>query len=134
MDFMSPEKRSKIMSSIRSKDTQPELMIRRLIHSMGYRYRLHNKKLPGKPDLTFSSRRKVIFVHGCFWHQHKECGHGKVPTSRVDYWKPKLEKNVKRDIENQKKISAAGWDYLVIWECEIEDIESVIVRIKNFLE
>lgn len=134
MDFMSPEKRSKIMRSIGSKNTKPELAIRHLVHSLGYRYRLHNKKLPGKPDLTFSSKRKVIFVHGCFWHQHKDCSAGKIPASRIEYWKPKLERNVTRDIDNQRKLAESGWDVLIIWECEIENIDLIIKRIKEFLE
>src|ERR1700761_3512616 len=96
-DHLSPERRSKKMSRISSKDTKPELVVRRLLHGLGYRYRLHRKDLPGKPDLVFTKRKKVIFVHGCFWHQHSECREGRIPGSRLDYWEAKLKRNVERD-------------------------------------
>ena len=123
------------MASIRDKGTKPEMVVRRLIYSMGYRYHLHRKDLPGKPDLVFAGRKKVIFVHGCFWHQHDDpkCKIRRIPKSNKDYWIPKLERNVKRDAENIKALSEMGWDILVIWECEISDLERLSNKIRDFL-
>lgn len=121
------------MAKIRSCDTKPELMIRSLLHRLGYRFRLHLSTLPGKPDLAFPSRRKVIFVHGCFWHNH-DCNVGHVPRSRSDYWKEKFERNKRRDEENSRKLDQLGWDHLVIWECEIKDLVAVRERAEAFLE
>lgn len=123
------------MSRIRSKNMKPEMVVRRLIHSLGYRYRLHRKCLPGKPDLVFGPRRKVIFVHGCFWHQHDDpaCKIARLPKSRVDYWQPKLEKNVARDKEHFAALVEAGWDVLVIWECETKDLVQLEKVVKAFL-
>ncbi len=134
MDRISPEKRSKLMSKIRSKDTKPEMAIRRLVFSLGYRYRLHDRRLPGKPDLVFQSRRKVIFVHGCFWHQHESCRGGRLPKSNIQYWQPKLEKNVLNDKKNQRELLKNGWKVLVIWECEIKEVGYITEKIINFLE
>jgi DNA mismatch endonuclease (patch repair protein) len=125
--------RSENMARIKSKDTQPELVVRRAIHAMGYRFRLHSGKLPGKPDLVFPSRRKVIFVHGCFWHQHAHCMEGRVPKSRQDYWIPKLAKTKSRDSENISAIEALGWKCLVIWECNVEEARFADV-IRAFLD
>jgi DNA mismatch endonuclease (patch repair protein) len=133
MDTVTSEKRSEVMSKIRSKDTRPEMLIRKLIFSHGYRYRLHYKNLPGKPDIVFPSRKKVVFVHGCFWHQHNKCRDGKLPKSKLSYWKPKLEKNVFRDKDHQVKLKKLGWQYLIIWECELKDIVSLENKIINFL-
>ena len=123
------------MSRIRSKNMKPEMVVRRLIHSLGYRYRLHRKSLPGKPDLVFGPRRKVIFVHGCFWHQHDDpaCKIARLPKSRVDYWQPKLEKNVVRDKEHIAALVEAGWHVLVIWECETKDSVQLEKVVKAFL-
>lgn len=134
MDIISPEKRSKIMRSIKNKDTKPEMIVRRLVFSLGYRYRLHVKNLYGKPDLVFRKRKKIIFVHGCFWHQHQECRNGKLPSSNLEYWRPKLEKNKLNDKKNQSLLVEDGWEVLVIWECEIKDINALKKRIINFLE
>ncbi|ACS38034.1 very short patch repair endonuclease [Methylorubrum extorquens] len=130
-----PEARRKIMSAIRSKDTKPERSVRRLAHSLGYRFRLHGKDLPGRPDIFFPGRRKAIFVHGCFWHQHPsdECRPSALPRTRRDYWVPKLERNVARDARNMTDLAAAGWDALVIWECELSDLEAVADRLRRFL-
>src|ERR1700731_843549 len=117
----SAAERSENMSRIRSKDTAPELCVRRLAHAMGYRYRLHGKELPGTPDLVFRSRRKVIFIHGCFWHQHGQCRAGRIPRSNADYWIPKLTRNIDRHRVAEAALNKAGWTVLVIWECEIKD-------------
>ena len=122
------------MRLIRATDTKPEMAVRRLVHSMGYRYRLHCRQLPGAPDLVFAARKKVIFVHGCFWHQHARCNDAKPPRSRLDYWQPKLEKNRRRDRANQRKIRAAGWDPLILWECQLKDLGALSGRLREFLE
>lgn len=134
-DPLSREQRSERMSRVRGKHTKPELVIRRLVWSLGYRYRLHSKKLPGRPDLVFLGKKKAIFVHGCFWHQHGEnCRQYRMPRTRLDFWLPKLEGNKQRDVNNQQLLHEMGWDYLVIWECQIKAKEEVAQRIINFLE
>src|ERR1017187_4851135 len=124
--------RSANMRAIRSKDMLPELTVRSLVHKLGYRFRLHRKDLPGKPDLVFAARRKVIFVHGCFWHSHN-CKTAHVPKSNPDYWGPKLQRNQARDRKNSEALRAAGWAALVIWECELKDRGLVAGRVKKFL-
>src|SRR5882762_10482633 len=114
-DKLSPKRRSENMRRIKSKDTNPELLVRRLVHSLGYRYRLHGRNLPGKPDLVFGSRRKIIFVHGCFWHAHT-CKVAHIPKTNTPYWNPKLLRNQARDKKNIETLKADGWDVLVIWE------------------
>lgn len=123
------------MSLIRAKDTGPEMVVRRLLHSMGYRYRLHDRRLPGCPDLVFHSRRKAIFVHGCFWHRHNDstCKLARLPKSRSEFWIPKLETNAARDQKNQGKLRELGWDVLVIWECQIKDRTLLSAKIESFL-
>lgn len=120
------------MRAIRSKNTVPEIKVRSLVHRLGYRFRLHRKDLPGKPDLVFPSRRKVIFVHGCFWHCH-DCGTAHIPKLNQDYWVPKLQRNRSRDSEHLTSLAAIGWNALVIWECEIQDSQALTSRIKRFL-
>jgi DNA mismatch endonuclease, patch repair protein len=136
-DVFSQEKRSQVMRNIKSRDTKPELMVRKLVHSLGFRYRLSDPKLPGRPDLTFKSRKKVIFVHGCFWHQHDspDCRVGRIPKSRQDYWIPKLRKNVLRDQENKSALISNEWGVLEIWECETKsrNREKLISTITDFL-
>lgn len=122
------------MAAIRATDTRPEMAVRRLVHRMGYRFRLHVSGLAGKPDLVFPSKRKVIFVHGCFWHVHEGCPHLRPPKSRVGFWLPKLEGNRERDLRVQRELAMAGWDVLVVWECEIADPETLGRRIRLFLE
>lgn len=120
------------MRAIRSKDMRPELAVRSLVHKLGYRFRLHRKNLPGKPDLVFASRRKVIFVHGCFWHSHNcKIAHG--PKSNLQYWGPKLEHNRTRDQKNIDALRADGWKTMVVWECEIRSVRTLEKRIKAFL-
>jgi len=133
MDKLSPERRSANMARIRSQNTSPEVSLRKVIHRLGYRFRLHRNDLPGKPDLVFPSRKKVIFVHGCFWHQHSECREGRVPGSRLEYWVPKLRRNQERDVLAQSSLKEQGWGYLVVWECELKDITAVLKRVRGFL-
>ena len=133
MDRISTERRSANMRSIRSKDTSPEVALRRLIHGLGYRFRLHRKDLPGRPDMVFPGRRKVIFVHGCFWHQHADCREGRIPNSRLDYWAIKLKRNQIRDATSRALLEEQGWKVLVIWECELKEVAAVTRRVKRFL-
>lgn len=134
MDTLSPQDRSERMGRVRNKDTKPELVVRRLTHGMGYRYRLHGNKLPGKPDLVFSSRKKVIFVHGCFWHRHQGCALCRWPKSKLSFWKPKLEANRRRDLRNQRLLSDQGWSLLILWECQLKDTKRLATLVAEFLE
>ena len=131
-DIVAPEKRSALMSRIRSTDTKPELFVRRALHAMGYRFRTHVRGLPGCPDLVFTRRRSVIFVHGCFWHRHG-CRKTYVPKSRKEFWQEKFVGNVSRDRRNQRLLEEAGWRVLVVWECEIESDDSALERAARFL-
>jgi DNA mismatch endonuclease (patch repair protein) len=127
--------RSAIMRSVKSKNTRPELVVRRLIHSLGYRYRLHVKALPGNPDLVFPSRRKIINIHGCFWHGH-DCRRGaRLPKENSDYWREKLTRNRDRDLQSEKELQVAGWDVLTIWECEtpLKQHADLALKIQRFL-
>jgi DNA mismatch endonuclease (patch repair protein) len=136
MDSLTKVERSERMSRIRSGNTKPEMTVRRLVHGMGFRYRLHSPHLPGRPDLVFAGRKKIIFVHGCFWHrhEHESCKLGRLPKSRLDFWLPKLEGNKARDASVQKELGALGWKVLVVWECELKDRGNLANRIKEFLE
>ena len=135
MDKISAERRSANMRAIRSKDMSPEIVVRQVTHSLGYRYRLHRRDLLGRPDLVFPSRRKVIFVHGCFWHQHTStaCKIVRRPKSNQDYWTAKLERNVARDSEHQLRLCERGWKVAVIWECETKELDGLRAKIKGFL-
>ena len=133
MDTLSRAERSERMARIRGRDTKPELMVRRLVHRCGFRYRLHGKTLPGKPDLVFSSRHKVIFVHGCFWHRHPHCALARLPKSRLDFWMPKLTGNRRRDLRNIRRLSSLGWKAETIWECELQDTRRMEHKIRSFL-
>lgn len=121
------------MRRIRKTDTSPELAVRRLAHCLGYRFRLYRRDLPGTPDLVFPRLRKVIFVHGCFWHQHSGCRLARKPKSRLDYWLPKLARNVERDRVAERELQALGWSVLTIWECETKDIEVLRDKLLGFL-
>jgi DNA mismatch endonuclease, patch repair protein len=125
--------RSRLMAKIRGKDTKPERQVRRLVHSLGYRFRLHVRRLPGSPDLVFPSRRKVIFVHGCFWHQHSGCRKNTLPKTRRRFWRTKLLRNRARDGEKIAMLETMGWSVLVIWECEIKDTPLLLRRLKSYL-
>ncbi len=134
VDSLTPEERSKRMALIRGKNTKPELIVRRLVFSLRYRYRLHDRTLPGRPDMVFKGRRKVIFTHGCFWHLHGQgCPLTRLPKSRVEYWREKLEANVKRDREQQAALRALGWDFLIVWQCELKDLDGLARRVRDFL-
>jgi len=135
MDTLSPAERSARMSRVRHKDTGPEWAVRRLVHAMGYRYRLHGRSLPGRPDLVFPGRKAVIFVHGCFFHRHPDprCKLARLPKSRLDFWLPKLEGNRARDHRNCAELLGIGWRVLTLWECELRDKMQVIRRVKKFL-
>ena len=115
--------RSEIMSRVRSKNSRPEMSVRKLVFSLGYRYRLHANDLPGHPDLVFRRLRKVIFIHGCFWHRHASCALARLPKSHLDFWLPKLEGNRKRDEKNRRALTKAGWKVLIIWECQMSGAE-----------
>ncbi len=121
------------MSRIRSKDTSPELAVRRLVHGMGFRYRLHVHRLPGRPDLVFQRLKKVIQVNGCFWHQHGNCPQSHIPKSRINYWRPKLTNNIRRDKENEKHLRALGWGVLTLWECQLSDMKRLRSSLLAFL-
>ncbi|MBB3268553.1 DNA mismatch endonuclease (patch repair protein) [Azospirillum sp. OGB3] len=132
VDTLTPAERSERMGRVRSRHTKPELVVRQLVHGMGYRYRLHRRDLPGSPDLVFPGRRAVIFVHGCFWHRH-DCKMGRLPKSRPEFWIPKLEANKVRDRLNLGRLEAEGWRVLVLWECELRDLAALAERIRAFL-
>jgi DNA mismatch endonuclease (patch repair protein) len=117
-DFVTPDKRSKIMRGVKQAHTQPELLVRRALHAGGYRFRLHRKDLPGRPDIVLPKYRLAIFVHGCFWHQHAGCKDGRLPASNEAYWTPKLRRNTERDKEKAAALEAAGWHVATVWECE----------------
>ncbi len=133
MDILTPEKRSEVMSRIRAKDTKPELAVRIAAHRLGFRFRLHRKDLPGRPDLVFPRLRKVIFVHGCFWHRHQDCKQAYSPKSNVAFWTEKFTSNVERDRRSVRELEKRGWQSLVIWECETTEQPMLLRRISNYL-
>lgn len=134
MDHVSSEKRSEIMRAVRSKNSIPEMAVRHLIHRLGYRYRLHSRELPGTPDIVFPSRRKVIFIHGCFWHGHRRCSKARSPKSRTHYWKEKVETNRERDSRNLNELTDLGWETQIVWQCELRHLEQLKSTIVGFLE
>jgi DNA mismatch endonuclease (patch repair protein) len=134
MDTLTRAERSERMSRVRSKNTKPEMAVRRLIHRMGFRYRLHARDLPGNPDMVFPKRRKIIFVHGCFWHRHGKCALTRWPKSKLDFWKPKLEENHRRDDKNRRALRRMGYEVMVVWECQLGDIERLERRIREFMD
>ncbi|WP_281662842.1 very short patch repair endonuclease [Paraburkholderia fungorum] len=133
MDTVTSARRSAIMRRVRSKNTSSEMSVRRIVYGMGYRYRLHRKDLPGKPDLVFAGRKKILFVHGCFWHSHNACNRARIPTANRDYWANKIQRNVERDASQHAALSAAGWQILIVWECELRDATALQARIREFL-
>jgi DNA mismatch endonuclease (patch repair protein) len=123
------------MAAVRGRDTKPEMQVRRIVYAMGWRYRLHDRRLPGAPDLVFAKLRKAIFVHGCFWHQHPDanCKLARMPKSRLDFWQPKLQGNRERDVAKQAELRALGWDFLIVWECELRHREQLQNKLRAFL-
>lgn len=132
VDHLDPAKRSLNMAAVRSKHTEPELVVRKIVYGLGYRYRLHWKKLPGKPDLVFPGKRKAIFVHGCFWHGH-DCVRGRLPSTNPDFWEQKIDKNKERDSRVRDQLESQGWDVLTIWQCRFKNISDVKQTIARFL-
>lgn len=133
-DVFDPAQRSRIMARVRDRDTTPEKAVRSLLHRLGYRFRLHRKDLPGKPDIVLPKHRAVILVHGCFWHQHPGCKAAKRPASNTEYWTRKLDRNVVRDEHNLAQLAYLGWRVLVVWECELRDADRLQARLTRFLE
>ncbi len=130
---VSEEKRSWIMSRVKGRDTNPERLVRSLLHRMGYRFRVHRKDLPGTPDIVLPRYRKIIFVHGCFWHQHPGCPKSKRPASNREFWDRKFENTITRDQRNIAQLKELGWDTLIIWQCETRDRESLRIKINRYL-
>jgi DNA mismatch endonuclease, patch repair protein len=133
-DNMTAAQRSALMKRVRRADTTPEMIARRALHGLGYRYVLHDRKLPGSPDLVFPGPRKVIFIHGCFWHQHEGCRFATVPSSRIDFWLPKLAANRVRDRSCAAKLRKSGWKVMTVWECELRDVPRAVRRMVLFLD
>ncbi len=132
-DTVPPETRSRIMARVKSKGMKPEMQVRRLLHGLGYRYRLHRADLPGRPDLVFPSRHKVVFVNGCFWHRHDGCPRVRIPATNREYWVAKLERNHTRDARNMVALREQGWDVLTVWECQLRDLPTATEQMIAFL-
>lgn len=132
-DIFGREKRREIMSRIRGRDTKPEMVVRRIAHGLGFRFRLHRRDLPGRPDIVFPRYRAVILVHGCFWHRHPGCKYAYSPKTRVQFWEEKFKNNVERDSRNERALRDLGWRTMVVWECEVKDHEQVAERIVSYL-
>lgn len=135
MDTLTPKERSARMALVRGRDTKPEKLVRSLLHEMGYRFRLRTPRLPGKPDIIFRSRNKVLFVHGCFWHRHDdpECKLARFPKSRLEFWQPKLEQNRERDERTRNELRRMGWSVEIVWECQLANQQSVRKELSRFL-
>ena len=133
-DIVDSRRRSEMMAGIKGRDTKPELVVRRIAHRLGFRFRLHRKDLPGRPDLVFPRHRLAVFVHGCFWHRHEECRYSYTPRSRVEFWMEKFTQNVDRDRRDQEALQDLGWQVLVIWECETRDEETVRQYLQGWIE
>ena len=133
-DVFSEEQRSYVMSRVGSKNTKPELLVRSFLHRVGFRFRIHGRKLPGNPDLVLPKHQTVVFVHGCFWHRHKDCRRATMPASRVEFWKDKFDKNVARDRKNLALLKETGWRAIVLWECEITNVKGREERLAKLAE
>ncbi|TGY92424.1 MULTISPECIES: very short patch repair endonuclease [Alphaproteobacteria] len=133
VDTRTPAQRRRIMQSVASQNTGPEMVVRRLLHSLGYRYRLHDRRLPGTPDIVFRKKKKAIFVHGCFWHAH-DCPKGRPPRSREEFWQEKRKKNTERDARNIAELEVEGWSVLVVWQCETKDRQTLSSRLTAFVD
>jgi len=134
VDVFSEEKRSWIMSRVKNKDTKPELIVRSIVHRLGYRFRKNNLNLPGRPDIVLARHHKVIFVHGCFWHGHRRCKRALRPTTNKIFWDKKLDANIARDKHNNKLLKSLGWKTLIIWECQIKNQDKLLSKLENFLK
>lgn len=132
-DRVSQAVRSKIMASVGTRDTGPEVMLRKRLHRLGYRYATHTAKLPGRPDLVFPALGKIVFVHGCFWHGHS-CRWGRLPKSRPEYWRPKIDVNRKRDARMTRKVRRLGWSVLIVWQCQLRNLDRAVQRVARFLD
>lgn len=132
-DTFTPDQRSRIMALVKGKDTKPEKLVRSLLHRMGFRFRLHRKDLPGKPDIVLPRHRKAIFVHGCFWHGHDGCRRGARPTSNTEFWNAKIDRNVERDRLAVHALEDAGWHVLTLWQCEMKSLPVLQARLASFL-
>lgn len=133
-DTLTTEQRSRNMSAIKGKDTKPEMIVRKFLHSQGLRFRLHRKDLPAKPDIVLPKYNAVVLVHGCYWHRHHDCKYTTTPKSNIDFWKSKFEENIKRDARNKKSLEHRGWRVFTVWECELKDhakLHSLINELKN---
>ena len=131
---MASEVRSRNMAAIKSKNTKPEIKVRQLLHSMGYRFRLHMKDLPGNPDIVLKKYKTVIYVNGCFWHRHPNCKYASTPKTRTSFWSQKFQSNVERDNKNYIKIKNLGWKYIVVWECELKNKSDLVEKLKFALD
>ncbi|MBC3932615.1 very short patch repair endonuclease [Undibacterium curvum] len=134
MDTLTPEQRRRAMAAVKSRDTKPELVVRRLLHGAGYRFRLQRKDLPGKPDIVLTRFNAVIFVHGCFWHQHSGCKRALRPTTRREYWESKLDRNIERDAKTKLELERLGWRVHIVWECETQNIDFLRRQLVQFLQ
>ena len=134
VDRISPERRSWLMSRVKSKNTTPEMRVRQTAHALGLRFRLHKKDLPGKPDLVFAKYNTALFVHGCFWHRHQSCRKASIPKTRVDFWKSKFDANVSRDQRVANDLRELGWNVAVIWECETKNSELLVSKLEALME
>jgi DNA mismatch endonuclease Vsr len=133
MDTLDAQQRSQRMARIRSKNTKPELAVRSILHALGYRFRIHERGLPGSPDVVFRSRRKVVFVHGCFWHGHDNCKVANTPKTRTKYWTAKFAKNKLRDSENARRLTSDGWNVMIVWECQLKERSRLVSALTSFL-
>lgn len=132
-DIFTPRKRSQIMSAVKNKNTKPEVAVRKLLHALGYRFRLHKKELPGKPDIVLPRFKKVIFVNGCFWHGHEGCCRAKLPKTRTEFWREKMKANKERDEKCTLELRSLGYGVLIVWECEIKDMDKLTEALTNYL-
>jgi DNA mismatch endonuclease Vsr len=134
IDHVDASKRAEIMAAVKSEDTSAELALRSLLHRSGYRYRLHDRKLPGRPDVVFPGRKKAIFINGCFWHRHDGCRYATTPKTRIEFWETKFAANVARDHRNMAALEHMGWSVAVVWQCELKQPEKALARVTQFLE
>jgi DNA mismatch endonuclease (patch repair protein) len=134
VDRLSPKRRSALMSKVRSKNTSPEIRVRKLLHALGYRFRVHKADLPGKPDIVLSAHRKIILVHGCFWHRHPRCAKASMPKSRIAFWRAKFDRNVERDKAIKRKLRRLGWKVLTLWECQTKKPHVLESQLAKFME